>query len=211
MIPIPPTSSEIEATIASNSPITRALPSRASATWLMFRMSKSATSPGWILCRVSRIPRTWIRAAPTSSALSLVRRSGSRSPSAWAGCRRGSAGSHRSRCPASRSGSGRRRRGPSFAGGEGDQDDVVLIASIARLSELRQDSDDAQGHVLHEHGGPDRILMRAEELADDGPPKQAHAGCALLLFRGEHATRSQGPVLDLQVARAHALDGRVPV
>ena len=44
MMPMPPTSSEIDATVARSSAITRLLPSAAAAIWLRLRTEKSASS-----------------------------------------------------------------------------------------------------------------------------------------------------------------------
>ena len=46
MMPMPPTSSEIDATAASNSAMTWLLPSAALAIWLRLRTAKSLTSAG---------------------------------------------------------------------------------------------------------------------------------------------------------------------
>ena len=46
MMPMPPTSSEIEATAASSSAMIRLLLSAVSAIWLRLRTAKSLTSPG---------------------------------------------------------------------------------------------------------------------------------------------------------------------
>ena len=48
MIPMPPTSSEIEATVASSADITWLEPSCASAIWLRLRTLKSLSWPVWM-------------------------------------------------------------------------------------------------------------------------------------------------------------------
>ena len=48
MMPMPPTSSEIDATVASSSAMIRLLPSAACAISLRLRTSKSLSWPGWM-------------------------------------------------------------------------------------------------------------------------------------------------------------------
>jgi hypothetical protein len=48
MMPMPPTSSEMDATDASSSAITRLDPSAASWIWLRLRTEKSLVSAGWM-------------------------------------------------------------------------------------------------------------------------------------------------------------------
>ena len=67
MIPIPPTSSEMEATMASSAAITWLDPSWASAIWLRFRTLKSLSRPGRMWCLRARVRVTWSMAGDTRS------------------------------------------------------------------------------------------------------------------------------------------------
>ena len=55
MIPMPPTSSEIDATMASSAAMTWLLLSCASAIWLRLRTLKSSSWPGWMWWRRARV------------------------------------------------------------------------------------------------------------------------------------------------------------
>ena len=64
MMPMPPTSSEIEATAASSSAMTAAAAlRRRSAIWLRLRTAKSLVSPGLMRCRRTKVSVTWACAA----------------------------------------------------------------------------------------------------------------------------------------------------
>jgi len=68
MIPMPPTSSEMEATMARSAAITWLLLSCASAIWLRLRTLKSLTWSPWIWWSRASVRVTWLIAVVTRSA-----------------------------------------------------------------------------------------------------------------------------------------------
>ncbi len=69
MMPMPPTSREIEATTASSRAMIWLDPLAVSAIWLRLRTAKSSTSPGCRRWAWRRMVETWLMAACTWSGL----------------------------------------------------------------------------------------------------------------------------------------------
>ena len=187
MMPIPPTSSEIDAIAASSCDITWLAMSDASNISLMLRTVKSSSSPSAMRWRARSSAVT--RSDSASDGGRVVQREDDLI--------------HR----AERLGP----QDPALGGGEGHEHDVVLILPPARLALARQHADHAKRHVLHADGGVDRVLARAEQLVDHGLPEQRHLGAAVLLRLGERSARAHPPVADLEEARGAALHAGRPV
>ena len=152
MMPMPPTSSEIDATAASRSAMIRLLLSAVSAIWLRLRTSKSLTSPGLMRCRRSSVSVTWpIAGLHLGRAdrldIDLVDEAGQpRLQIIGIG--------RRQIDPVDRRLLLARRRDAehlALGGRERDHDDIVLILAEGGLSLGGQQADHAQRHALDLH------------------------------------------------------------
>ncbi len=212
MMPMPPTSSDIEATEASSSAMIRLLLSAVSANWLRLRTLKSLIWPGLM---------RWRRVSVCVASLIAVRHPllAHRLDVDHVGV----AGQARRQIVGVR----RRQIGPvvlrlrlrgrrdaehfPFRGRKRHHDEIVLILAEGGLALGGEDADDAQRHAAHLDESAQRVLASGEQLAIDGLAEQHDEIGLALVVPGQSPARRDLPIGDRRVIGADALDRRRPV